>query len=1363
MTCFVSTSFIAPIEVPSFLRSTLFNSTLFNDDNQQNKRSFFTNAAIKVHRFVLRCVFTGSYITIIFSYVISKIVINNIKILSTSIKNFLLKHEIKNISKDFSIMGSTLAISTTTGAILWGLPGALIGTLLTISVTAAFFGFTHLLQERIFNKLLQESENPNLEMPAFSRALDQISLYIKDNLHLERQTKALEQLTKLAEDNTSKEKKELAFTTFLKLHGYYASIDRYTNHPLRVNIVYPIKEFIIKEITALKNQAKIFNATEAFQKEPFNRLLNLAKSTPFQDAILHNAMYRPWQERIVWPKTLSEAIQDIIDHIVLHAGNELSYIENTNSQKRESALTKLMELAADEALPNEVKIQIKLELGSIIAQLASIIMRGLNEEPALSTLLKLSPLHSCSLSNTCHPLRNVSSYFLDKIKVEYNSRNCPNGEIPETLKNNLKKCFIQLLELNKKDSDSSTAYMHNIIRSLENIIVQKDLAASSEEQRKYFLDLLLDLNQAEKRPNTSRDLIISLSVILGDNNIPHSQKEKIAKELLTLYDEFFSSEIPLQNRFLFLDSLKSIINTDMENESLKNQAIDKLFDLADSEKDPKIIKQCTGLFLDTIIDSHNDEIQNRFFNKLLEFTHLKQAEETVNFTLEKLQWLITSPYFTNNNLRLLAFNKLLEFASLQNSPKVLKAAIENLSVVFLDLESAKKTTFLYLNINDDPAYAEAQEVLNSLQQNAIEKLFELSTLEQPAETLIFLIDKLGEITLKAANTHYAHEYEKPTPVLLEYSKQAFEKLLEFSNSPCLEVKTAAIEELKDIASVQIKTTNDTNTATLEESQEHQRYYKTTAIKWFIEIFETEKDHFEDNLTHVIQLIQKSKDPEMLERLLDFSTSLDKEDPKMIFIVDKLLVFIEELSSVLTQNNHDENLKVFFLLKTILMKNDRSARQELDHHILKKAIQCLGTLPTDPSNFQINTAADIFRINQFTIALLKTVHLDPFNSDELKAEALLQSKRWINFLNGLLRSSGSVFITRQYAADILRNILRLKVDKPAIFSDLHPEIFDLAKDHLTNFLKNTNFFSSMTTNYEIWHSLIQIWRDYPRGYQKTALAQCLRSIHEERENYTLPVELELTNRASADIAAHRENTMASSVAGSVTKSLKRLQARYQLNEQTAHDLVENLRTFLFKTDISLPQNVIESAQNTYIRVTTIMANEIKSSTQFSMPFILALAWSGANERTGEDKKTDQRSLVESMNDLQHAHGYNNPACTIGHFNGLIESLDKIHPDVNIIRLNTKLFGEIVQELTLEQLNQKEEEVQDQLTEINSKNQKSQEEQALLNAFFDKVKKEVVKRIEFLEAEFRNSNIYIENALVISANDVNSILNTMEDAF
>ena len=173
--------------------------------------------------------------------------------------------------------------------------------------------------------------------------------------------------------------------------------------------------------------------------------------------------------------------------------------------------------------------------------------------------------------------------------------------------------------------------------------------------------------------------------------------------------------------------------------------------------------------------------------------------------------------------------------------------------------------------------------------------------------------------------------------------------------------------------------------------------------------------------------------------------------------------------------------------------------------------------------------------------------------------------------------------------------------------------------------------------------------------------------------------------SGEFQAMTQSTHLASVHKSVTQSVKRLQKRYpSVNVRKALNEIEaKIKTAKFKE----PQEFYRQAAINSLK--RIKASDWKDNdTELNLPQVAALMWVAAKDQpaydavfgksTTSDRDIDDRmtTFVEYLWRAEREYNLNqksvddmkpaSQACFPGTFNKIVESLDKLHPDVKIIR-------------------------------------------------------------------------------------------------
>jgi hypothetical protein len=150
----------------------------------------------------------------------------------------------------------------------------------------------------------------------------------------------------------------------------------------------------------------------------------------------------------------------------------------------------------------------------------------------------------------------------------------------------------------------------------------------------------------------------------------------------------------------------------------------------------------------------------------------------------------------------------------------------------------------------------------------------------------------------------------------------------------------------------------------------------------------------------------------------------------------------------------------------------------------------------------------------------------------------------------------------------------------------------------------------------------------------------------------------------------QNTHATEVTVSVNTSIARLQNRYpHVDVACALREVKQLVDQLSNRDNQ--KRLIQECLNRIERDPTT-----RSPSNLTLTEVLALIWHALQDKTacfeGSGTEIDEdtiesrkKTLIDNLYKAQFGYGNGNPLCFVGTMNKIIETLDQLHPDVQII--------------------------------------------------------------------------------------------------
>ena len=153
-------------------------------------------------------------------------------------------------------------------------------------------------------------------------------------------------------------------------------------------------------------------------------------------------------------------------------------------------------------------------------------------------------------------------------------------------------------------------------------------------------------------------------------------------------------------------------------------------------------------------------------------------------------------------------------------------------------------------------------------------------------------------------------------------------------------------------------------------------------------------------------------------------------------------------------------------------------------------------------------------------------------------------------------------------------------------------------------------------------------------------------------------------------ANRQNTHATEVTVSTECSVKKLLNRYKIEQHKISEILLDCENYI----LLFPSSNKEYALDCLNRIKNI--NLKREPLGITLSHLLALVWKASEDKAAvvpgvetplEDKDIADRKkvLINNLIAAQTTYGLDNPACFVGTFNKIIESLDHIHPDVIII--------------------------------------------------------------------------------------------------
>lgn len=153
-------------------------------------------------------------------------------------------------------------------------------------------------------------------------------------------------------------------------------------------------------------------------------------------------------------------------------------------------------------------------------------------------------------------------------------------------------------------------------------------------------------------------------------------------------------------------------------------------------------------------------------------------------------------------------------------------------------------------------------------------------------------------------------------------------------------------------------------------------------------------------------------------------------------------------------------------------------------------------------------------------------------------------------------------------------------------------------------------------------------------------------------------------------ANGQNTHATEVTISIENSIKKLLNRYNFEQNAISEILLECENYIRTSHISQK----EYALGCINRIKRI--NLTREPLGITLSCLLALVWKASEDKTantsGEENLLNDRdiadrkkTLIDNLIAAQTTYGPNNPACFVGTFNKIIESLDQIHPDVTIL--------------------------------------------------------------------------------------------------